>query len=309
MPGRRRAPRRGQPGPLGGPPDQRRRARGPVGEGGGDERFVDGAGFRRGIDAELVLQRRGAHVVGAHGAGPVPGCLAEPDQQPVALLAQGIPRDQALGAADGFGPALVLLVPAGEPLQRVGVQPGEPLPVPGQPFVIAALEQLTAVDLDRLLEPVLRQCPLELLDVQPQRDVRAPVERARPDLDQAIRVRQRAAQGVQHLAQVGLRLALGRTGPQQERQALPRLRRVPVQQQVGEQRFGPGRVQRRKRLVIELEVHGAEQPGAESGRAHRQVLSPAGPAGCRSSGFRSGRTGRDARRRPGRGRGCWRSRS
>ena len=141
MPGRRCAPHRGQPGPLGGAPGERRRAGGLLGLPDGDQRLVNGAGFRRGIDAELALQRRGAHVVGAHGPGPVPGRLAEPDQPPVVLLAQGIPRDQALGAADGFGPPPVLLVLAGEPLQRVGVQPGEPLPVRGQPFVVAALEQ------------------------------------------------------------------------------------------------------------------------------------------------------------------------
>jgi hypothetical protein len=35
---------------------------------------------------------------------------------------------------------------------------------------------------------------------------------------------------MEHLAQVGLRLALGRAGPQQERQALARLRRITVEQ-------------------------------------------------------------------------------
>jgi hypothetical protein len=57
----------------------------------------------------------------------------------------------------------------------------------------------------------------------------------RADLDQVIRVRQGTAQVVQDLAQVRVRLALGRVGPEQERQALTRLRSVTVEQQVGEQ--------------------------------------------------------------------------
>jgi hypothetical protein len=60
-----------------------------------------------------------------------------------------------------------LLTLTREPYQRVGVEPGEPLPLPGQPFVVAALQQFATIDLDHLLEPSLGQGLLELLDVQP----------------------------------------------------------------------------------------------------------------------------------------------
>ena len=315
-PGCRRLPGRGQPGPLLVAPDQRRGAgdlAGPVGAGpvalpAGHEGLVEDPGFRRGLDAELVFQRGGAHVVGAHRPGPVPGRPAEPDQQPVVILAEGIARYEALGAADGFGPAVVLLVLAGEPLQRVGVQPGEPFALGGQPVVVTALQQVAGVEPDRFGRPPVGHGPLEPLDIQPQRRVRPPAQRPRPDLDQPVRVRQRAAQRVQDLAQVRLRLALARPGPEQERQALPRLRRVPVEQQVGEQGFGPGRVERRERLVVEPQIHGAEQADTQGVLAH-VVLSSGGPADSTSSGYRSGRTGRGGRRRPGRGRGAWRSRT
>ena len=65
-----------------------------------------------------------------------------------------------------------------------------------------------------------------------------------------------------------MRLALARAGPEQERQALPRLRRVPVEQQVGEEGFGPGRIERRQRLVFELDVQAAEQADAQGVLGH-----------------------------------------
>lgn len=118
--------------------------------------------------------------------------------------------------------------------------------------------QAQLVNQPRLADARLGKGLLELLDIQPQRFVRAPPERARPDLDQAICFRHGPAQVVQHLAQIRLRLVLTRAGPQQEGHALTRLRRGPVEQQVGEQRFGPGRVQRRELLAAEPEVHRSE---------------------------------------------------
>jgi hypothetical protein len=75
-----------------------------------------------------------------------------------------------------------------------------------------------------------------------------------------------------------MRLALGRVGPQQERQALPRLRHVAVEQQVGEQRFGPRGVQRRELPFPELQIHGPEQPRAQNRRTHLRMLPDLVPA-------------------------------
>ena len=103
----------------------------------------------------------------------------------MALLTQRIVRDQPFGAADGFRPALVVFLLAGEPLERVGLEPREPFAFVRQPLVIAALQQLTGVQLDRFFELPPGHRPLELLDVQPQRRIRAPPQRARSDFDQA----------------------------------------------------------------------------------------------------------------------------
>jgi len=66
------------------------------------------------------------------------------------------------------------------------------------------------------------------------RRARAPAQRPRADLEEAIGVRQRAAQVVQDVPQVRPRLGLGRVRPEQEREALPRLRRVAIQDEVRE---------------------------------------------------------------------------
>jgi len=63
----------------------------------------------------------------------------------------------------------------------------------------------------------------------------------------------------QELAQVRQRLLLARVGPQQEGEALARLGRVTAQQQIGQQRLDPRRVQRRQRLVAEAQLDAAEQ--------------------------------------------------
>jgi hypothetical protein len=103
-------------------------------------------------------------VVRAHGTRTVAGRVAQLHQEPVTLLTQRIVRDQPLGAANRFGPAPTLLMPAREPLERLEVERREPLPLVHQPLVIAALQQLARVRLDRLLEPPLGQRALEMLE-------------------------------------------------------------------------------------------------------------------------------------------------
>jgi hypothetical protein len=75
-------------------------------------------------------------------------------------------------------------------------------------------------------------------------------------------------QDVEQVAQVGPGLGLAGVGPEQEGQALARLGRLPVEQQVGEQRLGPGRAERRQRGIAEAEVELAEEPDAQDGRCH-----------------------------------------
>jgi hypothetical protein len=113
--------------------------------------------------------------------------------------------------------------------------------------------------------------PLEGGDVQPEGRVRAPPQRPLGHLEEAVGVREGAAEIVEHVTQVRPRLPLGRVGPQQERQPLPRLRRVPVQQEVGEQRLRPRRLQWRRPGLALPQVELAEQADAQRGCPDRDA--------------------------------------
>ena len=146
-----------------------------------------------------------------------------------------------------------------------------------------------------LLRAAPRPPPARTARRPAQRRIRAPPQRARSDFDQAVRVRQRAAQVVQDLGQVRMRLALSRVGPEQERQALTRLRRVAVEQQVGKQRFGPRGVQRRELPLPGPEIHGPEQPRVQNRRTYLRMLPYLVPAPSRSDHNREGGSARNAR--------------
>ena len=201
----------------------------------GEQRLVRLARRRRGLDGELALQRRRAHVVDAQRSRAVAARVVQAHEQPVGLLSQRVVADQALGVAERRGRIAALVRLAHEPLERVAVQVAQPLALLEQPVVVAALEQVARVGLDGRLQPALRERLLEVGDVEPQRRLVPPPEHARPDVDEPVRVGERAPQVVQDVAQVRPRLRLGGVGPEQEREPLAWLRRAPVQQQVREQ--------------------------------------------------------------------------
>ena len=58
-------------------------------------------------------------------------------------------------------------------------------------------------------------------------------------IEEVIGLGEGASQVVQHMAQVGAGLRLGRVRPEAERDLLPRLRRVPMDQEVGEEGLRP----------------------------------------------------------------------
>ena len=76
------------------------------------------------------------------------------------------------------------------------------------------------------------------------------------------------------MAQVRQRLRLGRVGPEEEREVLPGLGRVAVEEEIGEQRRGPPRVERRQRHIAEAKVERAEEADAESRWPHSLPHAP-----------------------------------
>jgi hypothetical protein len=143
--------------PLRRAPDQRRpfqRLR-PLGGGGGlvvarQQRLVRRPGRRRRLHTELALQRRGAGVVDAQGSRPVAAGVVQPHQRPVGLLVQRVVAQQPLRVADRAAGVAARLQQRGDALQRVEVAGPQPLALAQQPLVVASLEEVAAIQLDRL---------------------------------------------------------------------------------------------------------------------------------------------------------------
>jgi hypothetical protein len=204
-------------------------------------------------------------------------------QEPAGLLPQRVLAQQPLGVPDRLAVLVTLLQQEGQPLQRVQEEVPQPVALLEQPVVVAAAQKVAAVAVHGLLQRVPRQRVLELGDVQPERRHGPPLQRARRHVEEPVGLRQRPPQVVEHVAQVRPRLTLGRVGPQQEREMLPRLRRVAVEQQVREQRLRPRGLERRQHGVPEPEVQLTEQPDAQDlgalglrARGHRSGIRPPG---------------------------------
>ena len=163
-------------------------------------------------------------------------------------------------------PLPALLVLDQQPLEGVGEAVAQALALLEHPLVVAALEQVAGVELDRGLEAVLGERPLEVGHVEPVGRVLAPAQAARGHLEVALGVGQRVAQRVQHLAQVRARLRLARVRPQQEREPLPGVRLAAVHEQVGEQRDGAGGLERHRRPFAAAQLRCPEKTDVERRR-------------------------------------------
>jgi hypothetical protein len=141
-----------------------------------------------------------------------------------------------------------------EPSERLHKPKPKTVALVQQPVVVGPLEQVASICLDRIAERGQRFLVLVLLGpsyrvlegghVQPERRVAPPLKRARRDMEEPVRIRQGSAEKMEHVPEVGPGLRFGRVGPQEKRQVLSRLRRVTMQEQVGEKRLGASRAER-----------------------------------------------------------------
>jgi hypothetical protein len=199
----------------------------------------------------------------------------EPHQDLVGRLPQRVLAQDPLGVPDRLGKLAPSLQQLDQPLERLEVAAAQPFALLQQPLVVAALEQVAAVQLHGSPEArrlLVARFPLgpgdRLLEgghVQPPVGVLPPAERPRGHLQVPVGVGQGVPQDVQQVAEVGAGLGLAGVGPEQEGQALAGLGRLAVEQQVGEQRLGSGRPQRRQRGLAVAQVDLAEEPDAERG--------------------------------------------
>jgi uncharacterized protein (DUF1778 family) len=157
-----------------------------------------------------------------------------------------------------------------------------------QPFVVAPLEQVAAIQRGRRSQRAPAgvgvgrrriEQPLELGHVEPHRRLGTPPHRPGGDLEVVVGAGKVAAQCVQQVAQVGPSLRFAGVGPQQERQALPRLRHTEVEQQDREQRLGATRAQGADGRAVMLHDEAPEQTGARDRRRHADSVARTNTSG------------------------------
>lgn len=192
---------------------------------------------------QLAAQDGDAGVVGVQRGRAVVDQRVQTHQQGVGRLVQGVVAQQDAGVGDGAAVLAALLVQRGQLLQCPTVSLGQPLPLGQQPVVVAARQQVAAVEGHGLLQVGQRigrssglgQRPLELGHVQGVGNVRAPLEGGLVNGEQVVQLRHGAAQAVPEAAEVGASLLLAGVGPEEEGQVLAGHRPVALQEQIGQQ--------------------------------------------------------------------------
>jgi hypothetical protein len=206
--------------------------------------FVGLARRRRRLDAQLALQGHRALVIHPKRPRPVPARVMQPHEEPVRLLAERVVSQESLGVQDRLGVFAARLENRGQTLKGLQIALAEPLALVKEPLIVAAFEKVSRVELDGFPQRgeaavgVFPLCPRERLlesgDVEPEGCVGPPPERPRRHVEEPVRVRKGAPEVVEHVAEVRSRLWLGRVGPEEERETLPGLRSLPVEEEVSE---------------------------------------------------------------------------
>jgi len=232
----------------------------------GHEGLIGRSRRRRRRHAEVALQRRGAGVVRLERPRPVPARVVQAHQEAVGLLAERIETEQPLGVANGVAGGAFLFELGAEALEHLELGRAQAVALLEQPLVVGALEEVAAVRVGGLAQRSASDGVLVGREVEAERGVGSPAQRAGGDVEVAVGLGQRAPERVEHVAQVRAGLALRGVGPEQEGEPLPRLRRVAVDEQVREERLGARGLEGRQWRVPEPQVERAEQADGERGR-------------------------------------------
>jgi hypothetical protein len=179
----------------------------------------------------------------------------------------------------------------GEPLESLELKLAEALPLLEQPLVVAPFQEVAGVGLDGIperRESISRgrgrrsgERLLECVDVEPEIGVRPPAERPLSNFEVAVGVGKSPPEVVENVAEVRPSLRLGRVGPEEEGEALARLGRISVEQEIGEERFRAGRLEPGQRGPAQPELQLAEEPDLERRRIRGPSLAEPGFRGRR----------------------------
>ena len=247
------------------------------------------------LDSQLAPEEGGVVAVDADRARTISRQRHHPHQLAAGLLVGGLVLEEALEMTESGGVLASGLEELGEPRERAPVVPPQPLTLALDPGVVAAGEQLPAVERHGPLQrrALLRLSPgrrclghrgLEGGDVEIEGRVTAPAGGPRVGEEEALRLGQRVAQLVENLPEVVARLCLARVRPEGEGQVLAKLRRVAVEEQVAEERVQPWRMDGGHRLVSVHEAESAEEADVQGrlrahGRAPYRRPAPRSPGG------------------------------
>lgn len=201
-------------------------------------------------------------------------------------LAQRVELQQPFGVGNGAPMLLSGLQPPDQPLQHRPGRAAQTIPLRLHPVFVVARQQVPRVEGGRALRRPDRrgQVPLrgrllrsrerilQLHDVDPRRRVRCPEDRPPVRAHAAVGAGQRMAQVVEELTEIRERLCLGGVRPEEESDSTALLRGPPVQDQIGEERLQPGRVERNdpapvgdadvaKQLDLQIGRHGGPPHG------------------------------------------------
>jgi hypothetical protein len=233
---------------------------------GRQQSLVRGAGRRRRLHAQLLLERRDALVVHAQRPRPVPALVVQAHQPAVRRLGQRVQHQRALRVRQRRVALATRLQQRANLVERGQRQPAQPITLGHQPLVVPAVQQVTRVQVDRP-QLVLEGALPGLLEGGHVRPVTTPGQRLPGDVQ---RLGDRGPQGMQDVAEVGAGLFLSRVRPQQERQVVPALRPTPLEHQVRQQAHGPARGERDRRPV-QADLGRTEQTDLDQHHGHHAM--------------------------------------
>ena len=188
-------------------------------------------------------------------------------------FAQRIQCDQTVGPRNGRRVFLLLFEECGETVQHIGDPPPVVFAQRREPVVVERRQEVVFIELRRgceeLVSPArdlsrsrgrgLGNRRLEIDDVDRTGGILPPLNREMIGHQQVAFGRQCSLQIVEKLPQIRPRLRFARGRPQHERQSLPRLRRIAMQDQICDQGMEAVRVDSRDRTSREADPQVAEQ--------------------------------------------------
>jgi hypothetical protein len=169
----------------------------------------------------------------------------QPHEEPVRFLPEWVVLHEPLGVGDRWSVAATSLEECAEALEGLEITLSEPLALFEEPLIVRSLKEVSPIHLDTFAqrdEAAVSVLSLRLGDrlledgnIEPEGRIRPPLECPRRYVEETIGIRKGAPDVMEQMAEIRPRLLLGRVGPEEERETLSWLRRLPMEEKIGEQ--------------------------------------------------------------------------